>query len=344
MKALLLTDYKKLEYTDVPEPVFGPDDILIKVRACGICGSDIHGFDGSSGRRKPPLIMGHEASGEVAALGSNVKGFAEGDRVTFDAMVNCGNCYFCAAGDINLCDNRQVVGVSPGEYRRHGAFAEYVVIPRRVVHKLPEGLRFEHAAMAEPVSIVVHAANLAPKRLGQTAVVVGSGMIGLLGIQALKAAGYSTVYAVDLEDRKLDLAVQLGAAKGFNPKKTDVVAEIRELTSGRGVDHAMECVGATAPIETSIQAVRKGGVVTLVGNITPRIDFNLQSVVTREISLYGSCSSRGEYPQCIDMIANGTIKVQPIISAMAPLSEGAGYFDRLYGHDPELLKVILQPQ
>lgn len=343
MKALLLTDYKKLEYTDVPEPDFGPDDLLVKVRACGICGSDIHGFDGSSGRRKPPLIMGHEASGEVAAMGANVRGFKLGDRVTFDSMINCGNCAFCATGDINLCDNRQVIGVSPGEYRRHGAFAEYVTVPRRIAHKLPDTIRYEHAAMAEPVSVVVHAANLPPRQLAQTAVVVGSGMIGLLGIQALKAAGYSKVFAVDIEDRKLALAKELGADEGFNSKTTDAPAEIRERTGGRGADLAMECVGATAPVETAIQSVRKGGYVTLVGNITPRIDFNLQSVVTREISLYGSCASSGEYPQCIEMIANGTIKVQPIISALAPLSEGAGWFDRLYGHDPDLMKVILQP-
>lgn len=343
MKALLLTQYKQLEYVDFPDPEYGVDDLLIKVRACGICGSDIHGFDGSSGRRVPPLIMGHEASGEVAAAGTSVNDFKVGDRVTFDSMISCGRCKFCASGEINLCDNRQVMGVSPGDYRRHGAFAEYVVVPRRIAFHLPDAVTFEHAAMVEPVSVVVHATNLAPKKLGQTAVVVGTGMIGLLAVQALKAAGYGRVFAIDLEDRKLEIAKQLGADAAVNPKNTDAAKAIQDLTGGRGADLAMECVGATAPVQTAIACVRKGGAVTLVGNITPKIDLNLQSVVTREITLYGSCASAGEYPECLDLISRGVIKVSPIISALAPLSEGANWFDRLYGHDPELMKVILQP-
>jgi L-iditol 2-dehydrogenase len=343
MKALLLTQYKQLEYVDFPDPEYGADDLLVKVRACGICGSDIHGFDGSSGRRVPPLIMGHEASGEVAAVGANVADFKVGERVTFDSMISCGRCKFCASGEINLCDNRQVMGVSPGDYRRHGAFAEYVVVPRRIAFRLPDAVSYEHAAMVEPVSVVVHATNLAPKRLGQTAVVVGTGMIGLLAVQALKAAGYGRVFAVDLEDRKLEIAKQLGADAVVNPKNTDAAKAIQELTGGRGADLAMECVGATAPVQTALACVRKGGAVTLVGNITPKIELNLQSVVTREITLYGSCASAGEYPECLDLISRGVIQVSPIISALAPLSEGANWFDRLYGHDPELMKVILQP-
>lgn len=343
MKALLLTQYKQLEYVDFPDPEYGPDDLLVRVRACGICGSDIHGFDGSSGRRVPPLVMGHEASGDVAAVGANVKDFKVGDRLTFDSMISCGRCSFCASGEINLCDNRQVMGVSPGDYRRHGAFAEYVTVPRRIAFRLPDAVKYEHAAMVEPVSVVVHATNLAPRKLGQTAVVVGTGMIGLLAVQSLKAAGYGRVYAIDLEDRKLEIAKQLGADAGINPKNTDAVKAIQDLTGGRGVDLAMECVGATIPVQTAIACVRKGGSVTLVGNITPKIDLNLQSVVTREITLYGSCASAGEYPECLDLISRGVIQVAPIISALVPLSEGASWFDRLYGHDPELMKVILQP-
>lgn len=343
MKALLLSQYKQLDYVDFPDPEYGPDDLLIKVQACGICGSDIHGYDGSTGRRVPPLIMGHEASGDVVAVGANVKDFKSGDRVTFDSMISCGRCKFCTAGQINLCDNRQVMGVSPGDYRRHGAFADYVVVPRHIAFRLPDAISYVHAAMVEPVSVVVHATNLAPKKLGQTAVVVGTGMIGLLAVQALKAAGYSRVFAIDLEDRKLETARQLGADAVVNPKNTDAAKAIQDLTGGRGADLAMECVGATAPVQTAIACVRKGGAVTLVGNITPKIELNLQSVVTREIALYGSCASAGEYPECLDLISRGVIKVDPIISAMAPLNEGASWFERLYGHDPELMKVILKP-
>ena len=342
MKALLLTEYKKLTYTDFPEPEIGPDDVLVRVRACGICGSDIHGYDGSTGRRIPPLVMGHEASGVVSEVGANVTDVKPGEHVTFDSMIYCGKCRFCQRGKINLCDNRQVMGVSPGEYRRHGAFAEYVAVPRRIVFKMPEGLKFEHAAMIEPVSVVVHAAGLAKVTLGETAVVVGAGMIGLLAVQALKAAGYTRVIAVDLDDNKLATAKLLGAEVTFNPKNCDAAQEIQELTHG-GADLAMECVGATAPVKTAVAAVRKGGAVTLVGNLSPNIEFPLQSVVTREITVYGSCASSGEYPACLDLLARGVVKVDPIISAMAPLEEGAAWFERLYGHDSGLMKVILQP-
>ena len=343
MKALLLTEYKKLEYVDFPEPEIGAQDLLVRVRACGICGSDIHGYDGSTGRRIPPLVMGHEASGEVAEVGSAVKDMKVGDRVTFDSMISCGECSFCRRGQINLCDNRMVIGVSPGEYRRHGAFAEYVAIPRRIAFKMPEGLSFEHAAMIEPVSVVVHATGLAKVKLGETAVVIGTGMIGLLAVQSLRAAGYGRIIAVDLEDAKLAVAKQLGADDTLNPKNCDVPKEIFALTGGIGADLAMECVGATSPIKTAVASVRKGGTVTLVGNLSPTIEFPLQSVVTREIAVLGSCASSGEYPACLDLLARGTIKVDPIISAIAPLADGAAWFERLYGHDASLMKVLLQP-
>src|SRR5215467_7543837 len=149
MKALLLKDYLKLEVTDAPEPEIGPEDVLVRVAACGICGSDIHGYDGHTGRRIPPLIMGHEASGIVVETGRDVTQFKPGDRVTFDSTVYCGKCFFCRKGGINLCDNRSVLGVSCGDYRRHGAFAEYISVPQRIVYRLPDSVKFEHASMIE---------------------------------------------------------------------------------------------------------------------------------------------------------------------------------------------------
>ncbi|HCC56989.1 MAG TPA: galactitol-1-phosphate 5-dehydrogenase, partial [Solibacterales bacterium] len=166
-----------------------PQDLLVQVKACGICGSDVHGYDGSTGRRVPPIVMGHEAAGVVAAVGREVKGYQPGDRVTFDSTVSCGHCFFCTRGQINLCDNRQVLGVSCGEYRRNGAFAEFVLVPQNIAYKLPDALAFEHAALIEAVSIAVHAANITPVELGDTAVVVGTGMIGLLALQAIRIAG-----------------------------------------------------------------------------------------------------------------------------------------------------------
>jgi len=343
MKALLLEQYMQLGYQEVPEPTIGPDEVLIRVKACGICGSDVHGLDGSTGRRIPPIVMGHEAAGVIQEVGSGVKGWQAGDRVTFDSTVSCGQCYFCTRGEINLCDNRQVLGVSCGEFRRHGAFAELVSVPARILYKLPETLDFARAAMIEAVSIAVHAVNITPKSLGDTAVVVGSGMIGLLTIQAAKAAGFARVFAVDLDDNKLAAAKRLGADATFNPKTVDVPKAIQELTNGRGTDVALEAVGAAAPIKTAIMSVKKGGTVTLIGNIAPNIELPLQAVVTRQIRLQGSCASSGEYPACIELLANGTINVDEMISARAPLSEGADWFKRLYAHEPNLMKVILEP-
>ena len=343
MNALLLKEYKHLEMVEMPMPEIGIDDVLIRVRTCGICGSDVHGLDGSTGRRIPPLVMGHEAAGEVVETGPEASDLKPGDRVTFDSTIYCGRCHHCARGEVNLCENRQVLGVSPGEYRRHGAFAEFVAVPRRVVYKLPDNLSYESAALIEAVSVAVHAVSLTPVVLGDTGVVVGSGMIGILTIQALRAAGCARVIAVDPDDGRLKLALEMGASVTINPKTEDAVAAIKQRTSGRGADVALECVGAAEPIRTAINAVRKGGSVTLVGNVSPNVEIPLQVVVSRQLRLQGSCASCGEYPAAMELMASGAIRVEPLISAVAPLAEGPAWFDRLYRHEPNLMKVILTP-
>ena len=343
MKALVLEEYNKFVYKDMPEPEIASNEVLIQVKACGICGSDVHGMDGSSGRRIPPIIMGHEASGVITKTGSNVQNFSEGDRVTFDSTIYCGQCFYCCQGQINLCDDRRVLGVSPGEYRQHGAFAEYVAVPEHILYRLPDNLSFQHAAMVEPVSIAVHAVELTPISLDDTAVVVGAGMVGVFVIQALRVAGCGKVIAVDIDQSKIDLALQLGADEGLRADLVDVQAEVYKMTQDRGANIALEVVGNTAALNTAISSVRKGGTVTVVGNLAPTVDFPLQSVVTRQITVNGSCASCGEYPACLNMIADGKINVEALISSVAPLSEGAAWFERLYNKEPGLMKVILEP-
>ena len=342
MKALVLEEYNELVYKEVPEPQIGQDEVLIEVKACGICGSDFHGMDGSSGRRQPPIIMGHEASGVIAEVGPKVTGWQKGERVTFDSTIYCGICWYCRRGEINLCDNRRVLGVSCDEYRQNGAFAEYVAVPGHILYRLPEEVSFPQAALVEALSIATHGVNRTPVKLNDSVLVVGAGNIGLLVIQALKAFGCNPVMVADIDDGKLEWARKVGADIVINSGTTDVGQEVRKYTD-RGVDIAVEAVGVTAAIQSAIDALRKGGALTLIGNITPKVELPLQSVVIRELSVNGSCTSKGEYPTCLDMIAQKTVDVDVMISATAPLSEGADWFKRLYKGEKGLMKVILLP-
>jgi L-iditol 2-dehydrogenase len=344
MKALLLTAPCRLEFTDFPNPAPADDEVLLRIRACGICGSDIHGWDGSTGRRRPPLIMGHEASGEIVAVGPKVDRWRKGDRVTFDSTISCGECHFCRDGHVNLCENRRVVGVAPVEYRQHGAFAEHLAVPARILYALPDKLSFPQAAMIEPVSIAVHAVQRVKIAPTDTAVVVGAGMIGLFVIQALRWAGAKQIVAVDLAENRLALARELGATHTLKSDACDVPAEIAKLTSGRGADVAFEVVGVSPTLNLALATLRRGGSAVLVGNLAPKTEFPLQAVVTKELTLFGSCSSAGEYPLCLDLIAQGHIRVEPMISAVAPLAEGAAWFDKLSAKDgAKYMKVILTP-
>jgi len=343
MKALVLEAYGQLVVRDLPAPEIGPRDALVRVMACGICGSDVHGMDGSTGRRIPPLVMGHEASGVVESLGSEVTAFRPGDRVTLDSTIYDPNSYFSRRGLRNLCDDRRVLGVSCNEYRRDGAFAELVAVPSHILYSLPPQMTFEQAAMVEPVSIAMHARTLTPIESGDTALVMGVGLIGLMVVQVLRHSPVTRIVAVDVDDDRLALARELGAHDALNSKTTDVVARVKDVTAGRGADVAIEAVGIDATVRAAILGVRKGGTVTLVGNVAPEVTLPLQVVVARQIRLQGSCASNGEYPQCLDLIASGKVKVDRFVSASAPLEEGPVWFDRLHAREPGLVKVLLRP-
>jgi L-iditol 2-dehydrogenase len=342
MKTLLLSKYNHLEIADLPRPTPLADEVLIQVAACGICGSDVHGYDGSSGRRIPPIVMGHEAAGRIAALGEKVTSLGEGDRVTFDSTIYCGACSHCLRGDVNLCDNRQVLGVSCGDYRRAGAFAEYVVVPARIVYRLPDQLSFTEAAMLEAAAVALHAVNVTQVAPDSTALVIGAGMIGLLILQALRATGCSRVFVADIDESRLKMATELGATAVLSAK-SDLVPQIIKLTNGTGVDVVLEAVGRNETVSAAIDCVRKGGTVTLVGNISPEVTLPLQKVVSRQIRLQGSCASAGEYPKAIELLASGAIRVKPLITAVAPLDQGPAWFERLHAGEPNLLKVVLTP-
>ena len=342
MKALVLEEYKKFNFKDVANPVINEDEVLVEVKSVGICGSDVHGMDGSTGRRIPPLIMGHEASGQIIATGKNVSGWQPGDRVTFDSTIYKLDDWYTLNGHYNLSDNRMVLGVSCPEFRRDGAFAQYVAIPAHILHRIPGNVSYDQAALVEPVAVALHAVNLSGIKLNDTAIVFGAGMIGLFLIQLLKQAGCNVI-AVDILQEKLDMAKKAGADVVINSQTAEVHPEIFRLTQNRGADIAFEAVGISATINSAISVLRRGATLVLVGNLSPSIDFPLQKVVTGEITVKGSCAINGEYPAVLELISKGKIDVDSIISNIVPLSEGEIYFHKLYNKEPGMLKVILKP-
>ncbi len=343
MKALVLKEYNNLVYEEVPDPVIKSNEVLVKIKACGICGSDIHGLDGSTGRRIPPLIMGHEASGIIVNCGSDVLHWKTGDRVTFDSTVYPLDDWFTLEGRYNLSDNREVLGVSPGTYKRNGAFAEYLAVPQHILYKIPDKVTFEQAAMVEAVAVALHSINLSGIRPGDKCVVVGTGMIGIFILKLLKIAGASKVIAVDINPKRLDQAKKSGAEHIFISTDKELLSRIMELTSNRGADISFDAVGRSESVNMSVDVLRKGGTSVLVGNTSPGIDFPLQKVVTRELKILGSCAIRGEYEVVLDLLETGKITVDDQISAVVPLSDGAIWFNRLYNKEMDLNKVILTP-
>lgn len=343
MKALVLEEYKKLIYRDVPDPLIKENEVLVQVKACGICGSDVHGFDGSTGRRIPPIIMGHEASGIIVNTGADVKTWNKGDRVTFDSTVYPLDDWYTINGHYNLSDNREVLGVSPGTYKRNGAFAELIAIPQHILYRIPENVSFEQAAMVEAVAVALHSINISEIKPGESCVLVGSGMIGIFILKLLQIAGASKIIAIDNNPDRLKKASEAGANHIFLSDEKDLQEKILALTYNRGSDISFEAVGKSESVNTAINVLRKGGKVILVGNTSPKIDFPLQKVVTSEIKVLGSCAIRGEYETVLNLLETGKLTADDQISAIAPLSEGAMWFDKLYRKEGDLNKIILVP-
>lgn len=343
MKALVYTKPYNFEYTDFPDPEIGTDDVLIRVKACGICGSDVHGSTGKTGRRIPPLIMGHEAAGIVEDTGTNVKDFQNGDRVCFDSTVYCNSCENCRAGFFNRCESRQVLGVSTPEFKRHGAFAEYVAVPSWIVSKIPDKLSFTHAALLEPVSIGVHAANRAPLLTNDTVVVIGAGTIGLFILQAARLRGAGKVFISDINEFRLDVAGKLGADEVINPEKSNLKEIVLKNTKNKGVDVAFEAVGFAGTFQDAVSVTKRGGHLVAVGNVEKMAEFNLQQFIASELTFTGSYASSGEFHDCIELVASGKINVEPLISDVLPLEDGPRAFERLLKAEEDLLKIVLEP-
>jgi L-iditol 2-dehydrogenase len=343
MKALVHTAPLTFELRDVPVPQPKEDEVLIRVQVCGICGSDVHGYTGTTGRRIPPIIMGHEAAGVVEAVGTAVGNVVAGERVTFDSTVYCNQCAACRRGQVNLCQSRKVIGVSTPIFRAEGAMAEYVVVPYWIIHKLPAPVSFEEAAMIEPAAVGMHAARITPIDVDDTVVIIGAGIIGLLTMQGARIKGAGTIVVVDVKEDRLAFAKKLGADITINSAVDDPALALQKAIGRPEADAVLEAVGMQATVSLAMRLTKLGGNLTLIGNVTPQIQMNLQDIVSREMTIRGSCAIAGEYPACLDMIAQGRLQVKPFISRILPLSEGQASFDALHHGEPGLMKILLRP-
>jgi threonine dehydrogenase-like Zn-dependent dehydrogenase len=343
MKALVHTAPLRFEYREVPKPSFGDEEVLVRVKAVAICGSDVHGYTGTTGRRIPPIIMGHEAGGIVEATGQNVRNIAPGDRITFDSTVYCNQCPACRQGRVNLCATRQVLGVSTPLFHRDGAMAEYVVVPWWIVYRLPATVSFEEAALIEPASVGLHAARITPLQVNDVVAVVGAGQIGLFTMQGVRVKGAGKLIVLDVKDERLALARKLGADVTINPSNADVRAEMQRTVGRPEADVVLEAVGTEATVGLAIGLTKAGGDLTLIGNITPRIQVSLQDIVLRELTVRGSCAVAGEYQATLDLMASGRVQGRPLISRILPLSEGQQAVDALHRGEAGLMKIVLQP-
>ena len=344
MKALVLEEYERLMIRDVDIPSPGASEVLVRIHSVGICGSDVHGYDGTSGRRVPPVIMGHEAAGTIATIGDDVKGWSVADRVTFDSALYSLDDWYSRRGMYNLSDGRRVFGVSCDEYRMNGAFAEYVSVPAHLLYRLPDSVDFDEAALTEPLAVALHAVSLTPIGIGDTVAVIGAGVIGLLTVASLAHRGCKNIIVADISKPRLAAAKEFGATHLVNGQEgDDLVTCCAECTDGRGADAVLEAVGLESTIQTGLAAVRRGGTLTVMGNISRQVVIPLQRIVAGQITLQGSCAISNEYPAAISLLDAGTIPTDRLISARVPLDDGPLMFERLHRRDPELLKVILHP-
>lgn len=336
MKALVYEGPWQMPLRELDEPQVGPGELVIDVQAVGICGSDVHGYKGATGRRKPPIVMGHEFSGVVSSTGEGVSRFKPGDRVVAQPLLSCGECYNCLAGLTNICINRSGLGMNI-----NGAYAERVKVREGMVYPLPDEMSWEQGAMVEPLAVAMRAVNLTPMKLLDTVVVIGAGTIGLLTLLAARKAGAGRLIVTDVSTRRLSIAAQLGADVTINVAEQDPVERVHAETGGPGAHSVIEAVGLTSTVQQSLALVRTGGHVTWIGNSQPVVELNMQQVVTREISIKGAYGFNDEFARSIEAIRSGSMPVASLIEQEAALEDGPQIIHDLADSSLDSVKVIL---
>jgi L-iditol 2-dehydrogenase len=321
-----------------PDPRPGAGEVVVAVRAAGICGSDVHGYLGATGRRRPGVVMGHEAAGDVIEAGAGVTSIRAGDRVALRSILPCGACDRCRRGQPNICTNRRGLGM-----QFDGAYADRILVPEALALPLPDTLSYVDGAMIEPLAVAMHAVNRTPFDLMDFVVVIGAGAIGLLTMLAARLRGAGSIVVTDRNEHRLAVAQTLGADLTINVDAADPVAVVRNATGGRGADAVFEAVGISPTVAQSLATARSGGQVTWIGNSLPSVELGMQDVVTRELTLRGAYAFNEEFELAADAIAAGWVDVRRLVERTAPLDQGPELFRQLGSAELDAVKVALTP-
>lgn len=341
MKALVYTAIKTLEMQDLQKPVAGAGEVLVRVGATGICGSDVHGFLGLQKRRQPGLVLGHETMGVVEEIGEGVDESLVNKRVSINPMIACHQCRACSEGRHNVCANWELIGMD----RKNGAFAEWVAVPARNVHVLPDHVSDAAAVMIEPLANAFHLVNHIPAHAGllPTGVIFGCGTLGAAILVAAKARGVHIIAQIEPNPQRAEAAKKLGASLVLNPREVNVVDEIMKLTGGRGVDVAMDAVGLQSTREGCAHSVTRGGTALLLGLDEDVSSFDFSVVLRREVRLQCSyCYTERDFAAAFDFVCSEAADFSPWTD-IVPLEQGQSAFERLIHNPEDRLKIVLQP-
>lgn len=329
----------QVEFIKKALPSLGEKDVLIRVRACSICGGDIHLYKGKHPLASLPAAIGHEIAGEIIERGPGVNKVNLGDRVVVEPVLTCGQCYFCVRGEYHFCQNI-AYQYSAGQ----GGFTPYFITAEKWVHQIPEAISYEEAALIEPLAVAVHAVRKAEVGLGHNVAIFGAGGIGLFLLQVVRSAGANSVFVMDIQDHRLKLAQELGASSITNPKKEDSLAKIFKETNGLGVDQSFEAVGLEKTLHQSVECLKKGGICVLIGLFEEpwTVKFPVNLFVQKEIQIRGSRGYCWDFQTAINLINNGQVKLAPLISHRLPLSDLPQAFEILLNPDQKANKVVIQ--
>jgi 2-desacetyl-2-hydroxyethyl bacteriochlorophyllide A dehydrogenase len=338
MKGLVFYGKENLSLGEIPDVRPAEGEVLLRVRASGICGSDLSAFLGKSDRRIPPMVMGHEFAGVVEELGPGNHRFCIGDRVVVQPIVFCGECEFCSRGLTNFCENKKMFGVMD----INGSMATHIAVPESVLYMLPEDVDFANGAMAEPLAVAYSAAanvNLQDRDV----LIVGAGTIGLLLLEVVLLQQPHMVIVADLNQTRLNLAVKLGATKVVNAQEQDLLECVFQNTGGKGVDYAFEAVGLSTTVQQALSALRQTGTCIWIGNSEKMISISMQDVVTRALRIKGTYAySHKEFGQAVNLVSTRQVDLAPVISKKVNLEEGAEMFRRQTRESGDLIKVMIE--